>query len=744
MIAPLVATRDSLVRMRLVFALVLIPLGAFAQPWRAPFTSETAIIPGNQAGDTAFLSDRFGLERDYVFGSDSVNNGLYAFFLDGGTAVSAPVGAIGGVDALPSLAGLPTHALGGLIAASATTAGGIVFFTTRPDGGTQALAPNFPVLGPRAVALGDFGDAGARLFYATGNSQLSHARMEEDGGSIAVFVEPPVTLPFAPQALAVHQQRRRVYASTGIGGVWEIDVLAQPATATHLIDAGTPLDIAGGLAVYAQGDGGALLIAALQAQDLFRVFRVAPPPVELLADFVVTGPDGGRVVRGAQFLDVTSAPFGNPDASAFPFGALSIADRANLAGANYKLVRWEDFASAATPPLPIDPPRARETVMPLAPPLMRAGLNVRLASPTPFDLAWWPSRDVLLTTIDGVSLRSPVDAGLVEQLVVDGGTAQGVDAIDPVERVTDALAVVTVTSADGGLAFVSPLPDGGHAIVLSVPAPRSGPVALADFSDAGLQLFTASQDTLTRWQLSPSDAGTLVALRGGDVRLPSAPSTLAVHAKARTLYFSAAAGLYRLDPLAASPTPTWLVDAGAPAITLYAQADGGALIVAAVPSIDRLLVFDLAPRLLAEYSLVTADGGRLLTAAVHLDVSVLPMGRRDGGAAWPDGVLAVATTAADAGVLSLFDWGAIARAATPPLPIDAPGRTTTTGGGSAGGAPMAGGAGGGNTNPTGGGRGGGGVIEEPPPGCCNGGPADALIPALAFVLWLRSFRRRTM
>lgn len=743
MIAPFAPTRDSLNRMRLVLALVLIPLGVLAQPWRAPFSSETAIIPGNQAGDTAILSDRFGLARDYVFGSDSVNNGLYAFFLDGGTAVSSPVGAIGGVDALPSLAGLPTHALGGLVAASATTAGSIVFFTTRPDGGMQALVPNFPVLGPRAVALGDFGDAGARIFYSTGNAQLSHGRLEEDGGSIVVYAEAPVALPFAPQAIVVHQQRRRVYASTGIGGIWEIDVLAQPATATHLIDAGTPLDIAGGLGLYAQGDGGALLLSALQAQDLVRVFRVAPAPVEFLADFVLTGPDGGRVIRGAQYLDVTSSPFGNPDAGGFPFGAISIADRNNLSGANYKLVRWEEFANTAMPPLPIDPPRIGEVVMPRVPPTIRAGLVVQLPSPQPFDLAWWPSRDVLLATNDGVSFYSPVDAGLVTRLVVDGGTTQGIDALDPIERPSDAFAVATLTSVDGGLAFVSPLADGGFTIVLTLPAPRSGPVALADFNDAGLHLFSTNQDTLARWQLTRTDAGTLAAVRGTDVRLPSVPSTLAVHASARTLYFSAAAGLYRLDPLAAAPSPTWIVDAGAPALTIYAQADGGALLVAAVPSIDRLLVFDPSARLLGEFSLVTTDGGRILSAPVHLDVSVQPMGRRDGGATWPDGVLAVATHAADAGVLSFFDWGALARAVTPPLPIDVPGRSVT-GGGSAGGAPMGGGGGGGAVV-AGGGRAGGGTVVEPPPrGCCNGGPADALIPVIAFVLWLRSFRRRTM
>lgn len=733
---------------RTLMALALLcPALAAAQPVRVAFTSETTWVPGNQAGDTAVLRDPWGQWRDLVFGSDAVNNGFYGFLVDGGTAISTGFGAVGGVDARPRLTALPAASAGGLVVASATNAGQVLLFTTHPDAGFPRAGASVNVLTPGALALGDFGDAGAFLFLATGGTNLARWRLRDDGGSVEATAESSIALPFAPQAVATSDGLRRVYASVGIGGVVEIAPLETPPTVLNVIDAGaSPTQIAGGLAVYPQRDGGALLITAVPALDLFRVYRAQPGQAVHLADFTVTAVDGGRKVVGAQFLDVWPGAFGVTDAGPrFDAGVLVVCDRLSVGGANYKLVPWDALARATVPPLPIDLPDLVEpVVVPPRPPAVPV-VDVRALPPaSDTALSFWPGRDSLVVGVDGVTRLANLDLRRLDAWALDGGLV-ALDALGPVGPAPQGLLSVTTRTADGGALTVwTAAADGGLVLLSSVPLGAAAAVALSDFGgDAGARVFAVNGRAVRQFLLATGDGGALVPSALADLQAPGAVTALTAATSSRKLVVATVDGVFELDPLAPAAPARHLVDAGARGLASYPQRDGGALLLTIATSGERLHVFDLTAAPATErlvFQLSDDDGG-VRGEATALDVSTVPAGLFDGGARWPTGLLAVGTAGPDGGAVLLVSWGALAAAATPPLPID----VVPSAGGGAGGGAAGGGTGGGGTNiPIAGRNGGagGGEPPPPPPGCCNGAPSAALIPATAFLVWLGGFRRR--
>ena len=751
--------------MRLVMLLVVCSTAAAAQPLRASYTVETLPVPGNQAGDTAILRDRFNLGRDYVFGSDSVNNGLYGFLVDGGSGLFSAFGPVGGVDARPPMEALPQATVGGLVVASASTAGTIQFLTTLPDAGFVGV-PNGPVVvaTPRALALADFGDAGSYLFANSGGPSLQRWRLVEDAGRIDAVPSSPIPLAFAAQAVATSAGLRRVFASLGIGGVVEIDPLAAVPTIVNVIDAGAmSSEIAAGLAIYPQRDGGALIITSVPTRDLFRIYRARPGlPAVYLADIVFTATDGGRQVRGGDSIDVWPGLLGGTASSPlFDAGVFVVCDRQNVAGANYKLIAWDAIANAATPPLPIDVPGFQAPVTPPGPPpripfLIATGSE----SATIAAVAFWPGRDALFATIDGVSAFAATDLSRQLSVSLDGGVVRGVDAVTGPERLgplTPKSLVVTASAANdaGTLTFFSGEADGGLTRLgsTSFAAQRAGSVAVADFGDAGaFAILAGAEAALLRFELTRSDAG-LVVVALADLTLPAVASSVVASSSARVFYVAAGSeGVLEVTPAGGVRQ---LVDAGtaadvASAVALYGQADGGVLLLTAVPGKDLFRVYRARPEptiLLSEFQVTTLDGGDLVRGAVWVDLSVAPLGFFDGGAVWPSGVLAIGSASADGGSVRLVSWGAIAGAATPALPVDTSGSRGSVGGGAAGGTGGSGGGGGINIVPGAGGRaggrgGGGDEPPPPPPGCCNGAPSSSVLPALGFLYWLRRFGRR--
>lgn len=750
--------------MRIGVLVLLVSTAAWAQPLVVSFTSETLSIPGNQSGDTAILRDPWGQWRDTVFGTDAVNNGFYGFFVDGGTNLATGFGAVGGVDARQRLLALPESSAGGLVVVSATNAGQVLFFTTASDAGFSALG-RINTLSPRAVALADFGDAGAFVFVNTQSVMMPVWELTEDGGELATTSLPSIQLPAPPTAVATASRQRRVYASVGIGGVIEIDPSAQPPTVVQVVDAGGANELVGGLAIYPQRDGGSLLLTSVPARDLFRVYRtqVGNPAVHL-ADFTVTGPDGGRKVQGAEVIDVWPGAFGVTDAGpVYDAGVFVVGDRFGATGANYKLVSWAELARAAMPPLPIDLPDFAELVITPPPQPARVPFLLALPAPAPFvDVSFWPGQDSLVATIDGFSLfplaptssldAGPLDAGSADagrpDAGVDGGSVVpvgvSVAAIGRIEALRtlapEGLLAFEATAADGGTISLWTMADGGLRSVLSLASSSPRSVELADFTDGGVWLFSASGRVLHGFRLDAADGG-LRASAAPDVGFADNISSLTSWPAARKVFVSTSRGVFEVDPFAMPASSRFVLDAGVSALGLYEQRDGGALVLALVAD-DRVRVVRASGGALHEFQVTTPDGGALLRGLGWLDVSREPVGvLGDGGARWPNGLLAVGAVNADAGVIVLVDWAQLARSASPALPIDLPAASAGGSAGGAGGGTAQGGGFGASGGRTAGGTAGGGE-EPPPPGCCTGAPSTAVLPAMAFLLWLRRFARR--
>lgn len=731
---------------RLGLLLLLCSSAASAQPFRVSFSAETLSVPGNQAGDTALLRDPLGAGRDYAFGSDTQNNGFFGFLVDGGAGLSVGFGAVRGVDAVPFVESLPLATAGGLVVVSAWTSGNIFFFTTEPDGGI-VITTNRPLATPTPgpLVVADFRDAGARLFSNNGGPSLQQWRLVEDGGRIDAHPLAPIPLAFAANAVAASSGLRRVYASIGIGGVVEIDPLALVPTVVPVIDAGVPSQIVGGLAVYPQRDGGALLITSVPASDVFRVYEARPGSAVHLLDFTITAPDGGRQLRGADHLDVWPGLFGGPDrAPHYDAGVLVVCDRLSAFGANYKLIPWRSIATAATPPLPIDLPGFVPPVVVTPPEPLRVPWAVAGDLDGSGPLSFWPGRDALLAGVSGLSARSVVD--LRARLALDAGVVVGIDAVTTPARLAavapEGLVATASRVGDAGLLSVwSGEADGGLRRLASAPLPldRAGAVTVASLDDAGTLVFVAgATSALQAFLLEAVDGGALSITARPDLALPAAGTALA--SAARLLYVAAGReGVLEVDALGGGVRQ--LIDAGAAldvatGLALYPQRDGGALLLTAVAGRDLFRAYRVLPgptALLAEFQ-VTApdDAGAVVRGGAWLDVSAAPVGPFDGGATFPTGALAIGSAS---GAVQLVSWAALAQAVVPPLPIDSP-PPSAPGGGS-------GGAGGGFIVPVGGqGGGGGGIVEPPPPGCCSGAPSASVLPVAAFLVWLRRFNRR--
>lgn len=729
--------------MRSAFAVLLVGLAVPAMGQTVvEWSAETLAIPGNQAGDTALWHDPFGNDRKLVFGSDALNaNGVFGFFIDGGTAVSLPNVGVGGVDSAPFLRGLPDSTEGGLLLVSSRTAGTITAYTSRADGGFVAFPRPAITSSPGAVAFADFGDAGLFVFSESGGPALQRWALGEDGGNVEFIPRLSLALPLAPSAIASWPRAHRLIVSLQAQGIVELN--PADSTLVSIVDAG-PADVASGLALYPQRDGGALLLTAVPNQGVVRVYRLnLGLPAELLANIAIAAPDGGVRVTAPRAIELSSVPFG----PGFDAGVLVVSDPLSTSGARYRLVSWEALANAVTPALPIDVGDDPPGPAPLPPRLVATRAIVTPAVPV-LDVELWPSRDELLFTVDGVSAWPlSADAGSSDAgTPFDGGAVTSVDVVDVIQLQNAGLFATTGSTPDAGLLRVwFTGADGGRSLIERTFAGTPGPLAITDFGDAGATVVVASGRTLSAWPVREFDGG----LELGDAietRLPFAVNELLAWPGTRRLYASGNAGVLEVN--LAGGAPRLVVDGGADAepvgLALYPQRDGGALLLTSVPARQRLQVFSLRGQvfpLLAEFSVTSPDGG-LLPTPHRLDVTAFAMGRlEDGGSRWPTGLLALGVGLPDAGTVLLVEWGTVARSATPRLPIDAP---VSTAGGSAGGGTAGGGRGGGGTSMTSGGRAGGtggGDVEEPK-GCCAGAPSEVGLPVLGFLLWLARFQRR--
>ncbi|MDX2015103.1 MAG: phytase [Myxococcaceae bacterium] len=281
-----------------------------------------------------------------------------------------------------------------------------------------------------------------------------------------------------------------------------------------------------------------------------------------------------------------------------------------------------------------------------------------------------------------------VDGGPVPSLMGSFGAVGGIDAVPFLRAFPDDTrgGVVATTGTTAGRVFLfTTLGDAGVlrdllTIPIATTAPRA--VALADFADGGAWLLVESGGTtIQRWRLEASDGG-LVPTAIPPVMVGTAVRGIAVAPSLQRAYLSAGLrGVLAFDPREDMPTLVPIVDAGTvtdvmSGLTVYPQADGGALLIAAVPVQNRYRVYQLeaGADFLAEFSVGLEDGGALVRSGEWIDVWPGPFGVLDGGASFPFGVMAVVDRISPSGGrVKLVPWEALAGQVTPALPIDLPG-----------------------------------------------------------------------
>lgn len=280
-------------------------------PWRA----QTLSIPSAQAGDPALTSS-------LIIGTDTAQQGLYLFNLDGSSAGNRPVGIVNSVDVRGSL----------VVATS--PAGGILLYRTVPGAGLTPETPsNIVASTPGQIALGTLADGGLLMSFNAGNLLRQYA-LSRDGGALVATALTDRQLPGVPSGLAFDDATERLYAAIPTEGV----VIVEPD---------------GGIVTAIPFNGG-LLGGTLGGIDLFRVsndlfiFTTAPAEGTVFVSALTSNgyasagalkfraPDAGTFVQLPQHLAVADALTGYPD------GALLVHDGVM---ANYKLVSMADIVT---------------------------------------------------------------------------------------------------------------------------------------------------------------------------------------------------------------------------------------------------------------------------------------------------------------------------------------------------------------------------------------------------------------
>lgn len=327
-------------------AVLLTGLAAAAQ---VPFVAETTPIPTATAGDVAIVWETGGTAPPLIVGCDPLQNGLYAYAIDGGLQQVVPYGAMGSVDSRTGLSF--ANAPSTLVAASASVAQSVVFGAPRDGGLVDVTA--MPVLVPTAAALTMHlsPDGGLEVIADDSAGTLHRVAVGEDGTGLVQGTETgTIALPGVPSALVVDDRTGTLYAAIPSQGVFRVDLGQGTVDPLVTLDAGFFGGLIGGVTFYPLYDGGGLLLTTVPPSDEVVVHELSGvTQATYVTRFRVES--GSRVVRTPRYIDVVANRLAD-----FDGGLFVIQDTAE---ANYKLVPWELLAMSTPVPLPIEVPEDR-------------------------------------------------------------------------------------------------------------------------------------------------------------------------------------------------------------------------------------------------------------------------------------------------------------------------------------------------------------------------------------------------
>ncbi len=324
-------------------------LSSFAQTVVQP-TGATPIVPSNSAGDVAIFPNPVNINESRLIGTDSTQNGLFSFTLDGGPSEFLSLGPLRGVDVKTRLGF--RSAPKALLFASATLNGQFLFGLNDAGVLFPVLSRPMNIAGVNAVALYAPADGGLEALVDVGTGIVRRFAFIESAAmpeKLDWFEhDAGLSLPRAPNSLVVDSRQRKLYASVITDGIygWSIDGTAAPAL-VEPTDGGALTGPPTGLTLYPLYDGGTLLLVAIPAHDEYLVYQGTEPALTQYAKFQIGKPP--VFVTFSKYLDVSKEAL-----PGYPAGMLAVSDQNSSSGARYQMVRWDFLADASVPKLPIE------------------------------------------------------------------------------------------------------------------------------------------------------------------------------------------------------------------------------------------------------------------------------------------------------------------------------------------------------------------------------------------------------
>ncbi|MEW5743453.1 MAG: hypothetical protein AB1938_31370, partial [Myxococcota bacterium] len=329
------------------FLTSVVLLGSCLAAAQVPFVAETTPIPTNSSGDLAIVVDySTALSQPLIVATDPIQNGLYAYGLDGGLRQIVPYGAMHGVDSRTGL-GFPAGAT--IISAASWVMQQVVFGRpTLTQGVVDVTSTVVNAPTPGALAMRRLPDAGAEVVVDNSAGTLRHFVLVDDtNDQIGVISRPNITLPGVPSAMVFDDRSGDLYVAIPAQGLFRVFPLLGTVDPIASVDGGDFGGLVNGLTFYPLSDGGGLLLTTVPTLDQVTVHALTGvSQVVYVTRFQVES--GSRVVRYPLYCDVV--PNRLPG---FDGGLFVIQDNAT---ANYKLVPWDLLATSTPIELPIEVP----------------------------------------------------------------------------------------------------------------------------------------------------------------------------------------------------------------------------------------------------------------------------------------------------------------------------------------------------------------------------------------------------
>jgi 3-phytase len=322
-------------------------------------TVETDPVPsgGDAADDPAIWVHPEDPARSTVIGTDKAGGGLAVYGLDGRQIQYLACGRMNNVDLRYDFP------LGGkkvdLVSSGNRKDDTLGLFRIDPHTGKLENVAARPIrLGIRAYGSCMYRGAKTGAFYAFVNSpggEMEQYELTDDGnGRVDARRVRAFSLGGIVEGCVADDELGHLYIGEESVGIWKYAAEPEGGTDRTLVDRtgreGHLTADVEGLAIYHAPGGKGYLLASSQGSNSFAVYR-REGSNEYVMTFRIGAGRGIDAVRDCDGIEVVSAALGDR----FPRGLFVAQDGDNEGGSqNFKLVRWEEIAEAANPPLAVD------------------------------------------------------------------------------------------------------------------------------------------------------------------------------------------------------------------------------------------------------------------------------------------------------------------------------------------------------------------------------------------------------